>query len=167
MGAGGYSCGDLIEIKLHSSGVAERQNEDSAGAAFRAERVISNLKGRFNRSDEVPLALPARLLERFFDDLERAHDCAERGPWRQDLCTAHSGSVPIDPVGLRRSCRLLAECRPEYLGDLGRGPVVLDASPSRSRVERRDAAVVLYGDFRTVINQMLDHAGPGPLHRAE
>src|SRR5262249_19687586 len=82
-------------MKLHSLGVAERQNEGSAGAASRAERVISNLKGRFNRSDEVPLPLPARLLERFFVDLERAHDCAGRGPWRQDLCTAHSGSVPI------------------------------------------------------------------------
>jgi hypothetical protein len=31
MGACGYSCGDLIEVKLHGFGVAERQNQGSAG----------------------------------------------------------------------------------------------------------------------------------------
>ena len=37
--AGGYSCGDLVEMKLHGFGVAERQNEGSAGSTFRADRT--------------------------------------------------------------------------------------------------------------------------------
>src|SRR5262249_35790198 len=47
-------------------------------------------------------AVPVRSLERFSDDLERAHECAERGPWRQGLCTAHSGSVPHRSCGLAK-----------------------------------------------------------------
>ena len=39
VGAGGYSCGDLIEMKLHGFGVAERQNEGSAGSMFGAYRT--------------------------------------------------------------------------------------------------------------------------------
>jgi len=35
--AGGYSCSDLVEMKLHGFGVAERQNEGSAGSMFRAD----------------------------------------------------------------------------------------------------------------------------------
>ena len=38
----GYSCGDLIEMKLHGFGVAERQNEGGAGSMFgtyRAEQI--------------------------------------------------------------------------------------------------------------------------------
>jgi hypothetical protein len=65
------------------------------------------------------------------------------------------------------SYSLLAHCRLEYLGDLGGGPIVAAAGPPQSRVERRHAAVVHDGDFRAVIDQVLDHAGPGPLHRAE
>jgi hypothetical protein len=32
--AGGYSCSDLVEMKLHGFGVAERENEGSAGPTF-------------------------------------------------------------------------------------------------------------------------------------
>jgi hypothetical protein len=32
-------CSDLIEMKLHGFGVAERQNEGSAGSAFGADRA--------------------------------------------------------------------------------------------------------------------------------
>ena len=39
VGAGGYVCGDLIEMKLHCFGVAERQNEGSAGSMFGADRA--------------------------------------------------------------------------------------------------------------------------------
>ena len=39
VGAGGYPCGDLIEMKLHGFGVAERQNEGSAGSMFGAHRT--------------------------------------------------------------------------------------------------------------------------------
>ena len=39
MGTGGYSCGDLIEVKLHGFGVAERQNQGSAGSVFGADRT--------------------------------------------------------------------------------------------------------------------------------
>ena len=38
VGAGGYSCGDLIEVKLHGFGVAERENEGGAGSMFGAHR---------------------------------------------------------------------------------------------------------------------------------
>ncbi len=40
--AGGYSCGDLIEMKLHGFGVTERENESSAGSvlwAYRTEQI--------------------------------------------------------------------------------------------------------------------------------
>ena len=37
--AGGYSCRDLVEMKLHGFGVAERENEGSAGSAFGADRA--------------------------------------------------------------------------------------------------------------------------------
>ena len=37
--AGGDSCGDLVEMKLHGFGVAERENEGSAGSAFGADRT--------------------------------------------------------------------------------------------------------------------------------
>ena len=37
--AGGDFCGDLVEMKLHGFGVAERQNEGSAGSVFRAYRT--------------------------------------------------------------------------------------------------------------------------------
>ena len=39
MGAGGYPCGDLIEVKLHGFGVAERENEGSAGSMFGTHRT--------------------------------------------------------------------------------------------------------------------------------
>ena len=39
VGAGGHSCGDLIEMKLHRFGIAERQNEGSAGSVFGADRT--------------------------------------------------------------------------------------------------------------------------------
>src|SRR5271169_7232123 len=39
MGTGGYSCGDLIEVKLHGFGIAERQNEGSAGSMFGTYRT--------------------------------------------------------------------------------------------------------------------------------
>ena len=42
VGAGGYPCADLIEMKLHGFGVAERQNEGRAGSmfgAYRAEQI--------------------------------------------------------------------------------------------------------------------------------
>jgi hypothetical protein len=65
------------------------------------------------------------------------------------------------------SYSLLADCRLEYLGDLGRGLIVGAAGPPQSRVERRHAAVVHDGHFRAAIDQILDHAGPSPLHRAE
>ena len=39
VGAGGYPCGDLIEMKLHGFGVAEGQNEGSAGSVFGAHRT--------------------------------------------------------------------------------------------------------------------------------
>ena len=40
--AGGHSCGDLIEMKLHGFGVAERENDSSAGSvlwAYRTEQI--------------------------------------------------------------------------------------------------------------------------------
>ncbi len=37
--AGGYSCSDLVEMKLHGFGVAERENESGASSAFRANRA--------------------------------------------------------------------------------------------------------------------------------
>ena len=37
--AGGDFGGDLVEMKLHGFGVAERQNEGSAGSMFRAYRT--------------------------------------------------------------------------------------------------------------------------------
>ena len=37
--AGGYSCSDLVEMKLHGFGVAERENEGSAGSVFGADRT--------------------------------------------------------------------------------------------------------------------------------
>ena len=37
--AGGDFGGDLVEMKLHGFGVAERQNEGSAGSIFRAYRT--------------------------------------------------------------------------------------------------------------------------------
>ena len=37
--AGGYSCSDLIEMKLHGFGVAEGENEGSAGSVFGADRT--------------------------------------------------------------------------------------------------------------------------------
>ena len=61
----------------------------------------------------------------------------------------------------------MADCRLEYLGDLGGGVIVRAAGLPQSRVERRYAAVVYDGHFRAVIDQILDHTGPGPLHRAE
>src|ERR1700757_4857289 len=39
VGAGGNPCSDLIEMKLHGFGVAERQNEGSAGSAFGGIRL--------------------------------------------------------------------------------------------------------------------------------
>ena len=39
VGARGYSFGDLIEMKLHGFGVAERENEGSAGSMFWADRT--------------------------------------------------------------------------------------------------------------------------------
>ena len=39
VGAGGYPCADLIEMKLHGFGVAEGQNEGSAGSMFGADRA--------------------------------------------------------------------------------------------------------------------------------
>src|SRR5262245_30746843 len=63
-------------------------------------------------------------------------------------------------------CSLLPDCRLEYLGDLGGGPIVGAAGASQSRVERRHAAVVHHGHFRAMIDQILDHTRPGPLHRA-
>ena len=36
VGAGGHCCSDLIEMKLHSFGVAEGQNEGSTGSVFGA-----------------------------------------------------------------------------------------------------------------------------------
>ena len=39
VGASGYPCGDLIDMKLHGFGVAERQNECSAGSVFGADRT--------------------------------------------------------------------------------------------------------------------------------
>ena len=39
MGAGGHCCSDLIEMKLHSFGVAEGQNEGSTGSVFGANRT--------------------------------------------------------------------------------------------------------------------------------
>lgn len=39
VGAGGHPCGDLIEMKLHGLGVAERQNEGSAGSVFGTDRA--------------------------------------------------------------------------------------------------------------------------------
>ena len=37
--AGGYSCSDLVEMKLHGFGIAERENEGSAGPTFGADRT--------------------------------------------------------------------------------------------------------------------------------
>ena len=37
--ASGDPCGDLVEMKLHGFGVAERENEGSAGSAFGADRT--------------------------------------------------------------------------------------------------------------------------------
>ena len=37
--ASGDPCGDLVEMKLHGFGVAERQNEGRAGSAFGADRT--------------------------------------------------------------------------------------------------------------------------------
>jgi hypothetical protein len=62
---------------------------------------------------------------------------------------------------------LLAECRLKYLGDRGGGVIVRAAGPPQSRVERRHVAVVNDRDFRAVIDQILDHTGPAPLHRTE
>ena len=39
MGTSGYPCGDLIEVKLHGFGVAERQNQGSAGSVFGTDRT--------------------------------------------------------------------------------------------------------------------------------
>ena len=39
VGTGGDPCGDLVEMKLHGFGVAERQNEGSAGSIFGADRT--------------------------------------------------------------------------------------------------------------------------------
>ena len=39
VGAGGDFGGDLIEMKLHGFGVAERKNEGSAGSMFGADRT--------------------------------------------------------------------------------------------------------------------------------
>ena len=39
VGAGGDSCGDLIEMKLHGFGVAGREHEGSAGSAFGTDRT--------------------------------------------------------------------------------------------------------------------------------
>ena len=41
--AGGYSCSDLVEMKLHGFGVAERQNEGGAGSMFGAPTVPRRL----------------------------------------------------------------------------------------------------------------------------
>src|SRR5437588_9598456 len=91
---------------------------------------------------------------------------------REDWYYSNYGSVFHTAIVRRglafaQTYSLLAECRLEDLGNRGGGTIVLDAGPPRRRVERRDAAVVLHGDFRTVIDQILDHARPGPLHRAE
>src|SRR6516225_2344854 len=72
-------------------------------------------------------------------------------------------STPTIP----RHYSLMGDCRLEYLGDRGGGVIVRATGPSQSRVERRHAAVVHDGDFRAVIDQILDHTGPSPLHRAE
>ena len=37
--AGGDFAGDLVEMKLHRFGIAERQDEGSAGSVFRAYRT--------------------------------------------------------------------------------------------------------------------------------
>ena len=40
VGTGGYCCSDLIEVKLHGFGVAERQkNQGSAGSMFGTDRT--------------------------------------------------------------------------------------------------------------------------------
>ena len=39
VGTGGDPCGDLVEMKLHGFGVAERQNEGSTGSVFGADRT--------------------------------------------------------------------------------------------------------------------------------
>ena len=39
VGTGGDPCGDLIEVKLHGFGVAERENEGRAGSMFGAHRT--------------------------------------------------------------------------------------------------------------------------------
>ena len=37
--AGGYFCSNLVEMKLHGFGVAEWENEGSAGSMFGADRT--------------------------------------------------------------------------------------------------------------------------------
>jgi hypothetical protein len=39
VGIGDDLCGDLVEMKLHGFGVAERQNEGSTGSVFGADRT--------------------------------------------------------------------------------------------------------------------------------
>jgi hypothetical protein len=39
VGTGGYCCGDLVEVKLHGFGVAERQNQGSTGSMFGTDRT--------------------------------------------------------------------------------------------------------------------------------
>src|SRR5262249_25153763 len=74
-----------------------------------------------------------------------------------------------EPLSLRNHPgeALLADCRLEDLGDLGGGPIVGAAGPAQSRVDRRHAAVAGDGPFRPMIDQILGHARPAPLHRAE
>jgi hypothetical protein len=96
-----------------------------------------------------------------------------RGRRERVWCCLGSQQTADEAVALSRdrtqpqSYNLLADRRLEYLGDLGGRPIVAAAGPPRSRVERRHTAIVHDGDFRAVIDQILDHAGPGPLYRAE
>ncbi len=39
VGTGGNPCGDLVEMKLHGFGVAERQNESGTGSVFGTDRT--------------------------------------------------------------------------------------------------------------------------------
>ena len=39
VGAGADFCGDFVQMMLHGFGVAERQNQGSAGSVFRANRT--------------------------------------------------------------------------------------------------------------------------------
>ena len=57
MRAFGYCCGNLIEMKLHGSGVAEGSTEDGAGAMFgtyrrpnRSGRLAALIMGGFRDS---------------------------------------------------------------------------------------------------------------------